>query len=83
MRAGRQSHCVAEARSVMPVIVTLDTGDSYTLDRSLWTDGVAATINEARGGGKLVPFQNNATPSRTIYIDPDHVVAIKGDGHAY
>lgn len=67
----------------MTVIVTLDTGDSYRLDRNLRTDQVAATINEARGGGKLVEFQNDATPSRAIYIDPDHVVSIKNDGYAY
>jgi hypothetical protein len=67
----------------MTVVVTLDNGDSHLLDRNLRTDQVAATINEARGGGKLVPFQNNATPSRTIYIDPDHVVTIKNDGYAY
>lgn len=67
----------------MTVIVTLDTGDSHLLDRNLRTDQVATTINAARGGGKLVPFQNNATPSRTIYIDPDHVVSIKNDGYSY
>jgi hypothetical protein len=61
----------------------LDTGESYMLDRSLWTDNVAATVNEKRGTGKLIPFQNNATPSRTIFIDPDHVIVVKDDGHNY
>ena len=67
----------------MVVIVTLDTGEHYRLDRSLRTDEVAATVNGARGGGKLIPFQNDATPSRVIYIDPDEVIAIKNDGHNY
>ena len=67
----------------MTVIVSLDNGESYMLDRSLTTSGVAEHINAARGGGELIAFQNNATPSRTIYIDPDHVVAIKNDGHPY
>lgn len=67
----------------MTVIVALDTGDSYRLDRSLRTDQVAAKINEARGSNQLVEFQNDDTPSRAIYIDPDHVVAVKNDGHPY
>lgn len=67
----------------MTVIVTLDTGESYMLDRSLRTDQVAAKLNEARGAGQLVEFQDNATPSRAFYIDPDHVVAVKNDGHPY
>lgn len=67
----------------MTVIVTLDTGDSYMLDRDLRTEQVAITINDARGVGKLVPFQDNGTPRRVVYIDPDHVVSIKNDGYAY
>lgn len=67
----------------MTVLIKLDTGDSYLLDRNLRTDQVATAINHARGGGKLVEFQNNATPSRTIHIDPDHVVSIENDGYAY
>ena len=67
----------------MVVIVTLDTGDSYMLDRGLLTDRVAERINAARGGGELIQFRSNATPSRTFYIDPDHVVAVKNDGHSY
>lgn len=67
----------------MPVIVTLDTGDSHVLDRRLGTDAVASKINEARGSGKLVPFENNATPSSIFYIDPDHVVSIRSDGSYY
>jgi hypothetical protein len=69
--------------ALVTVIITLDTGDSYMLDRRLYTEQVAATINDGRGAGKLIPFQNNATPSRTIYIDPDHVVSIKNDGYSY
>lgn len=53
------------------------------LDRSLAIYKVAGVIDEARGGGKLVEFQNNATPSRSIFVDPDHVVAITHDGHNY
>lgn len=67
----------------MVVVVTLDTGESYMLDRSLYTDKVAEAINNARGCGELIGFQNNETPSRVFYIDPDHVVAIRNDGHTY
>ena len=67
----------------MTVIVALDTGEAYRLDRNLRTDQVATAINDARGKGKLVEFQNDATPSRAIYIDPDHVTSVKNDGYAY
>jgi hypothetical protein len=65
------------------VIITLDTGQAHGLDRNCRLDRVAETINGARGEGKLVPFQNNATPTRTFYVDPDHVVSITDDGHPY
>lgn len=67
----------------MTVIVVLDTGDKYALDRGLWAEKVADEINNKRGTGKLIPFQNNSTPSRTIYIDPDHVVTVKSDGYGF
>lgn len=53
------------------------------LDRNLATHEVAKRINDARGTGSLIEFQNNATPSRAVFIDPDHVVAITHDGHNY
>lgn len=67
----------------MVVVVSMDNGESYMLDRGLSVPKVAEQINAARGTGKLIPFENNATPSRILYIDPDHVVAIKNDGHLY
>ena len=67
----------------MTVILTLDTGEHRYLDRRYGTDAVAGTINEARGKGKLIPFDNNSTPSRTIWIDPDHVVTVGNDGNPY
>jgi hypothetical protein len=67
----------------MTVVITLDNGESYMLDRGLIASNVAERINAARGGGELIPFENNATPSRTFYVDPDHVIAIVNDGHAY
>jgi hypothetical protein len=67
----------------LTVVIKLDSGDSYLLDRNLRTDQVAAAINDARGGGKLVELRSNATPSRAIYIDPDHVVSIENDGYSY
>lgn len=67
----------------MTVIIKLDTGESCHLDRNLSTLSVAQEINDGRGKGKLISFQNNSTPSRIIYIDPDHVVAIENDGYPY
>jgi hypothetical protein len=67
----------------VPVIIKLDTGETYMLDRGLYVSKVAETINEARGKGQLIPFQNNDTPSREIFIDPDHVTSIKHDGYNY
>ncbi len=67
----------------MVVVLVLDTGESYSLDRSLGSLTVAEQVNAARGKGQLIAFQTNHTPSRIIYIDPDHVVAVKSDGHAY
>lgn len=67
----------------MVVIVTLDTGDSYRIDRRWTADRVAAIVKADRGKGTLTAFQDDATPSRVFHIDPDHVVSIKDDGHAY
>lgn len=67
----------------MTVVVTLDTGESYMLDRNYYTEQVATMVNDKRGCGVLIPFDNTATPSRKIYIDPDHVTAIKNDGYSY
>ncbi len=67
----------------MTVVISLDTGESYLLDRQLYVANVADRVNAARGGGELIAFQNNDIPSRVFYVDPDHVVAIKDDGHTY
>ena len=67
----------------MTVTVVLDTGDSHRLARNLYTEQVADAINAKRGTGKLIPFQNDSTPSRVIYIDPDHVVTVSNDGYSY
>jgi hypothetical protein len=67
----------------MAVYLALDTGDQVRLDRSLRIDQVAERINAARGSGELIEFQNDATPSRAVWIDPDHVVSIKNDYYNY
>ena len=67
----------------MTVIVTLDTGEKRRLDRNLRTDDVAGRINTGRGRDTLLAFENDATPSRTIWIDPDHVVSVENDGYPY
>lgn len=67
----------------MTVVIKFSTGESQLLDRSLRTDQVVETVNEARGKGKLISFQNNETPSRTIWVDPDHVIRILNDGYSY
>lgn len=67
----------------MTVVVKLDTGDRYSLDRSVNAGNVAQNINSGRGKGALLPFDDNRTPSRVIYIDPDHVVSVRDDGHLY
>lgn len=67
----------------MTVILKMDTGDSYSLDRNLRSSEVQETINDARGKGKLIPFDDNRTPRRIIYIDPDHVISVRDDGFSY
>lgn len=67
----------------MTVVITLSTGEKKLLDRSLSTNKVAEIINEGRGKDELISFQNNATPSRTIWIDPNSVTAIENDGFTY
>lgn len=66
----------------MTVVIELDTGKSYRLDRGYSIAEVATRVDVNRGKG-LVSFDDNRTPCRTIYIDPDHVVAIQDDGRAY
>lgn len=67
----------------MTVVIKLSTGDSQLLDRNLRTDKVVEVVNEARGKGKLIQFQDNQTPSRAIWIDPDHVIRVSNDGYSY
>jgi hypothetical protein len=67
----------------MPVIVRLSSGETYRLDRGLMTHNVVTEINNKRGTGKLVEFQNDATPSRAVYFDPDLVSSIYHDGYNY
>ena len=67
----------------MTVVITLSTGEKKLLDRNLTTDQVVEAVNGGRGQGKLIPFQDNQTPSRTLYIDPDHVIGIHNDGYNY
>jgi len=67
----------------MTVVLTMKDGSQVLLDRQLRTDQVFNSVNEARGKGKLIPFQNNASPSRTIYLDPDEVMKIDNDGLNY
>jgi hypothetical protein len=67
----------------MPVVLEMSTGEKHMLDRNLMTHDVAKKINDARQVGKLIEFQNNATPSRAIWIDPEQVIAIRHDGHHY
>jgi hypothetical protein len=67
----------------MPVIIEMDTGQRVKLDRNLMLHNVVKDVNDKRGCGKLIEFPDNNTPSRRIWIDPDHVIAMWEDGHNY
>lgn len=67
----------------MVVVVTLSTGQQHRVDRNERLDKVAGQINNARGSGELIGLPNDATPSRTFWLDPDAVVSITDDGHPY
>ena|ERR1017187_5612987 len=66
----------------MTVVLHLKTGDTLHLDRRLRTDDVAQKLNEWRGIG-LCEFENNATPSRSIWVDPESVMTVSDDGFSY
>jgi hypothetical protein len=63
----------------MTVVLRLTDGTQVRLDRRLITYKVAAEINEARGGTTLLAYENDGTPSGTVYVDPNHVVLIWND----
>lgn len=67
----------------MPVILTMRGGEYVRLDRKYSERNVAQAVNDARGRGKLIPFDNDATPSRVVHVDPDSVTLIRHDGHNY
>lgn len=67
----------------MPVILEMSTGDKHMLDRQYDIERVVKALDEKRGTTMFVEFQNDATPSRRIYVDPNHVIAIKHDGYNY
>lgn len=61
----------------MTVELDMDTGETLVLDRRLYVAAVAERVNEGRRNGALIEFQDDRTPSRTLYVDPSHVVAIR------
>ena len=64
--------------SIMACIIVMDTGDSYSLRD--YASSVQAKVNEARGAGQLVPLERDRIPTRQmIYLDPDHVIAVKDE----
>ena len=63
----------------MSVILHLDTGDKVRLDRNLTSITVVGRLNEQRGHGRLVAFQNDDTPSQRVYVDVDRVVKVTVD----
>lgn len=67
----------------MTVIVRLSTGEAFRLDRGLMAHNVRQTIDAKRGTGRLIEFQDDSTPSRVVYFDPDLVSSIVNDGHPY
>lgn len=66
-----------------PVVLTLRDGSHVHLDRRYGEREIADAVNAARGKGQLIPFDNNATPSRTVHVDPDEVTVVRHDGHNY
>lgn len=68
----------------MPVVLGLKSGSKFTLDRRYSTSDIYQRINEGRkDSGELMAFDDNRTPSRVIYVDPNEVESIRHDGHNY
>ena len=41
---------------------------------------VQETVNQARGGGKLIALERDVIPTgQMVYVDPDEVVSIKDE----
>ena len=58
-------------------VVTLITGLSHRVDRNLSIDVVAQRINSARRvSSSLLELPDDRTPSRTFWINPEHVISI-------
>jgi len=67
----------------MTVVITMINGDIHRIDRNEGKDTVARQINTARASNQLIQFQNDDTPSRTFYLDPNLVMSVTDDGYAF
>jgi hypothetical protein len=67
----------------MVVVIRMSTGTAHRVDRNERLDAIAKRINAARGLGQLIELRNDATPSRSFYIDPADVESVTDDGHSY
>lgn len=57
------------------VIVTMQNGTKFSL--AGYASDVQVKINEARGGGQLVPLELDRIPTgQRVWIDPDQVVSV-------
>lgn len=66
----------------MTVVVTLSTGEKFHLDRNLSRSTVFHEINEYRGTGRLIEFDDDRTPrGQKVCFDPDLVSSVVDDGH--
>lgn len=62
----------------MTCIITMDTGDSYSLRG--YASEIQAKVNEGRGAEQLIPLERDRIPTgQMIYLDPDHVMTVKDE----
>lgn len=62
----------------MSVILRTKDGQSYSL--SGYARKVQKTVNDARGGGKLIELERDRIPTgQMLWVDPDEVVSIKDE----
>ena len=69
----------------MPVVVHMKSGQEFVCDRRFSTFDVQLRIKEGQEGrfGALLALDDNRTPSRTFYIDPNEVESVRHDGYDY
>lgn len=70
----------------MSIVVRMKDGSTVFLDRRLYVHTVAGAVNDERSAAaeagrltQLIEFQDDQTPSRSVYIDPAEVATVRDD----